>query len=43
MKVEDQLQRDKSFVKELKGMKENLIEGKKRKYRVSVAWPHDFQ
>ena len=37
MKVEDQLQRDKSFAKELKRIRENLIEGRKRKYRVSVA------
>jgi hypothetical protein len=37
MKVEDLLQRDKSFEKALKGMEENLVKGTKRKYRVSVA------
>jgi len=31
------LQRDRSFAKALKCMRERLIEGTKRKYRVSVA------
>jgi len=35
MKVEDFLE------KALKRMKENLVKGKKRKYRVSVACPRD--
>jgi len=37
MKVEDLLKRDKSFEKALKHMEENLVKGRKRKYRVSVA------
>jgi len=37
MKVEDLLKTDKSFEKALKSMEENLVEGRKRKYRVSVA------
>jgi putative transposase len=37
MKVEDRLQRDRPFAKALKRMRERLIEGRKRKYRVSVA------
>jgi hypothetical protein len=37
MKVEDLLKRDKLFEKALKPMEENLVKGRKRKYRVSVA------
>jgi len=37
MKVEDLLKRDKSFEKALNPMEENLVKGRKRKYRVSVA------
>jgi len=37
MKVEDLLRRDKSFEKALKRMEDNLVEGRKRKYRISVA------
>jgi len=37
IKVEDLLRRDRSFEKELKRMRENLVKGRKRKYRVSVA------
>jgi len=37
MKVEDLLKRDKSFENAMKRMEENLLKGKKRKYRVSVA------
>ena len=37
MKVEDRLHGDRSFAKALKRMRENLIEGRKRKYRVTVA------
>jgi hypothetical protein len=37
MKVEDLLRRDRSFDNALKRMEENLVKGKKRKYRVSVA------
>jgi len=37
IKVEDLLKRDKSFEKVLKRMEENLVKGRKRKYRVSVA------
>jgi hypothetical protein len=37
MKVEDLLNTDKSFEKALKRMEENLVKGRKRKYRVSVA------
>jgi hypothetical protein len=37
MKVEDLLKRDKSFEKALKCTGENLVKGRKRKYRVSVA------
>lgn len=37
VKVEDLLQRDKSFEKALKRMEENLVKGRKRKYRISVA------
>jgi mRNA-degrading endonuclease RelE of RelBE toxin-antitoxin system len=39
MKVEDLLKRDKLFEKALKSMEENLVKVRKRKYRVSVAWP----
>jgi len=42
MKVEDLLKRDKLFEKVLKRMEENLVKGRKRKYRVSVAWPKIF-
>jgi hypothetical protein len=42
MKVEDLLKRDKSFEKTLKSMEGNLLKGRKRKYRVSVAWPKIF-
>jgi chromosomal replication initiation ATPase DnaA len=38
MKVEDLLKRDKSSEKALKRMEENLVKGRKRKYRISVAW-----
>ncbi len=37
MKVEDLLRRDRSLEKTLKRMRENLVKGRKRKYRVSVA------
>jgi REP element-mobilizing transposase RayT len=37
MKVEDRVHRDRSFAKAIRRMKEKLIEGRKRKYRVSVA------
>jgi hypothetical protein len=37
IKVEDLLRRDRSFEKALKRMRENLLKGRKRKYRVSVA------
>ena len=37
MKVENLLKRDKSFEKALKRIEENLVKGRKRKYRVSVA------
>lgn len=37
MKVEDRMQRDRSFAEAIKRMREKLIEGKKRKFRVSVA------
>ena len=37
MKVEDLLQRDKSFKKGLRRMEENLVKERKRKYRISVA------
>ena len=37
IKVENLLRRDRSFEKELKRMRENLVKGRKRKYRVSVA------
>jgi len=37
MKVEDRVQRDRSFAKAIKRMRDDLIEGRKRKYRVSVA------
>jgi len=37
MKVEDLLKRDKTLEKTLKRMEENLVKGRKRKYRVSVA------
>jgi len=37
MKVEDLFKKDKSFEKALKRMEENLVKGRKRKYRVSVA------
>ena len=36
-KVEDRVGRDRSFAKAIKRMREKLIEGRKRKYRVSVA------
>jgi hypothetical protein len=36
-KVEDRVHRDRSFAKAIKRMREKLLEGKKRKYRVSVA------
>jgi mRNA-degrading endonuclease RelE of RelBE toxin-antitoxin system len=39
MNVEDLLKRDKSFEKALKRMEENLVKGRKRKYRISVACP----
>jgi hypothetical protein len=41
MRLEDPLKRDKSFEKALKRMEENLVEEKKRKYRLSVACPRD--
>ena len=37
IKVEDLVRRDRSFEKALKRMRENLVKGRKRKYRVSVA------
>jgi len=37
MKVEDRVKRDRSFAKALKRMREKLIEGRKRKYRITVA------
>jgi chromosomal replication initiation ATPase DnaA len=37
IKVEDLLRKDKSFEKVLKLMGENLVKGRKRKYRISVA------
>jgi hypothetical protein len=37
MKVEDLLKKDKSFEKALKRTEENLVKGRKRKYRISVA------
>jgi len=37
IKVEDLLRRDSSFEKELTRMGKNLIKGRKRKYRISVA------
>jgi putative transposase len=37
MKVEDRVKRDRSFAKALKSMREKLIEGRKRKYRITVA------
>ena len=37
MKGEDLLKRDKLFEKALKRIEENLVKGRKRKYRVSVA------
>jgi hypothetical protein len=39
MKVEDLLKRDKSFEKALKRTEENLIKGKKRKYRITDPQP----
>jgi hypothetical protein len=39
MKVKDLLKRDKSFEKALARIEANLIKGRKRKYRVSVACP----
>ena len=36
-KVEDLLRTDEPFEKMIRGMTENLINGRKRKYRVSVA------
>jgi len=39
MKVEDLLRKDQLFEKELQRMRENLVKGKKRKYRVFVVWP----
>jgi hypothetical protein len=39
MKVEDLLKKDKSFEKALKSLEENLVRGRKRKYRISVACP----
>jgi hypothetical protein len=37
MKVEDRVHRDRSFAKASKRMREKLIEGRKRKYRITVA------
>ncbi len=37
MKVEDLLRRDRAFAKALTHMRKQLVEGRKRKYRVSVA------
>jgi len=37
IKVKDRLHRNGLFAKALKRMRENLIEGGERKYRVSVA------
>lgn len=37
MKVEDLVRRDKSFEEALRSMEENIVKGRKRKYRVSVA------
>ncbi len=37
MKVEDQLGRDRAFAKALTRIRNKLVEGRKRKYRVSVA------
>jgi mRNA-degrading endonuclease RelE of RelBE toxin-antitoxin system len=36
-KVEDLLRGDRSFEMALKRMRENLVKGRKRKYRVSAA------
>ena len=40
MKVEDRVHRDRSFAKAIKRMRVKLIEGRRRKYSVSVAWLH---
>jgi hypothetical protein len=37
IKVEDVLRKDKSFEKVLKRLGKNLVNGSKRKYRISVA------
>ncbi len=37
MKVEDLVWRDKSFEEALRNMEENIVKGRKRKYRVSVV------
>jgi hypothetical protein len=37
IKVEDLLCKDKSFEKAVRRIGENLIKGRKRKYRISVA------
>ncbi len=37
MNVEALLERDKSFEKALRRMEENVVKGRKRRYRVSVA------
>ncbi len=37
MKVKDLVRRDKSFEEALRNMEENIVKGRKRKYRVSVA------
>jgi chromosomal replication initiation ATPase DnaA len=41
IKVEDPLRKVKMFGKMLTFMGENLIRGRKRKYRISVAFPHN--
>jgi hypothetical protein len=37
MKVENLVRRDESFEEALRSMEENIVKGRKKKYRVSVA------
>jgi mRNA-degrading endonuclease RelE of RelBE toxin-antitoxin system len=37
IKVEDLQRKDKTFGKALRRMRQNLVKGRKRKYRISVA------
>ena len=39
-KVEDILRKDTAFAKGLRILAENLIKGRKRKYRITEAWPY---